>query len=1026
MNTIGTNSPSKNQRKSLFEFKSIKTELVVIIIVMLIVSGTVLTAFAAFMASSALEQAEIEKLTAVGGGTSHKLELITEMGKGFTSILSIDPGTIAMLTQYLEDGTVIREEQIELSEYLTEFQAGLTIPLSMAAIYNLDGIIIASSDQSTLGRDDSSQNFFVHQQEGAYVGEPFLDTGDIPVIPYAQPIYDEEGRQIGLAAINHQYSGFAEVIFSTPGLSDDSTNFLVGSDGMILSGVRGDYSSFLTKKFDLSIFSAATAMVQAPGYFGHMEYIVKAPVPGTSWFIITTESVKEVNDQIMGLIIAMVVSLLIVIVVGALGTLFITNIFTRPILNLTEIAEELALGAVNVSITHIGSNEVGQLADALRRIVENTKQRLHLAQKIALGDIIFKMPVLSDQDEEGHAHIQMKNNLVAMTGSLQTLARQAAEGNLSYRADASQFQGAYRELIETLNQTFDQIITLLQETIRLSVSYSSGDYSDRFDPDITLKGDFVPVKDALNQIGINSSDISLKNISEVQYAKLAATYEACRHQYSALQTAENELEEKNMLLSALLEVSVRGVITADSHLRVIYFNKYFCDMWNLPEDLVFIGADGEEILSYCLKQTIDPAPLYSASYTIIDVEEMVWDNNVYLSDGRVFHVISSPVRGEDGIYHGRVWEVTDISDDLFKQQELKRTHTALIEKSLQLALALESAGEGLWTWDIRTDLFLLNPEFASQYHSISEVQPIEQFFQSAPSSERERCLNTFRDITDICPIEFEFQLQSNEGIWRCFILRGIVSEVDDNGVPLTATGTLVDITERKRYEKHLRESNHKMVVLSQITRHDVMNQLNVLFGISDALSDNISDSIADEETKYLLELLERALITTTHQIEFQRDYQELGVHGAEWQDVHACIEKVKSLLILRPNRQERKVELLTDNLPMLFADPLLEKAVYNLVENSLRHGERVTQIKVTFSVQDGRIGMLTFKDDGIGIPDVHKNRIFDKDFGKNTGHGLFLIREIFSLTGMSIHECGVHGQGAQFEIRIPAGYWKWK
>ena len=100
--------------------------------------------------------------------------------------------------------------------------------------------------------------------------------------------------------------------------------------------------------------------------------------------------------------------------------------------------------------------------------------------------------------------------------------------------------------------------------------------------------------------------------------------------------------------------------------------------------------------------------------------------------------------------------------------------------------------------------------------------------------------------------------------------------------------------------------------------------------------------------------------------------------------------------------------------------------MYNLIENSLRHGEHVTQIKMTFSVQDGYNGMLTFEDNGVGISHVHKSKIFDRDFGKNTGLGLFLIREILSLTGMSIYECGQPDRGARFDIMIPPGSWKWK
>jgi signal transduction histidine kinase len=99
--------------------------------------------------------------------------------------------------------------------------------------------------------------------------------------------------------------------------------------------------------------------------------------------------------------------------------------------------------------------------------------------------------------------------------------------------------------------------------------------------------------------------------------------------------------------------------------------------------------------------------------------------------------------------------------------------------------------------------------------------------------------------------------------------------------------------------------------------------------------------------------------------------------------------------------------------------------VYNLIENSLRHGEHVTEIRITFSVEDENNGILTFKDNGVGVPDEDKERIFDMGFGKNTGLGLFLTREILDLSDIKIHECGQFGQGAQFDLIIPSGYWKW-
>jgi len=82
-------------------------------------------------------------------------------------------------------------------------------------------------------------------------------------------------------------------------------------------------------------------------------------------------------------------------------------------------------------------------------------------------------------------------------------------------------------------------------------------------------------------------------------------------------------------------------------------------------------------------------------------------------------------------------------------------------------------------------------------------------------------------------------------------------------------------------------------------------------------------------------------------------------------------------------------------------------------------------MKITFSVGDDNNGLLIFEGNGVGVPDEHKVRIFDRTFGKNTGLGLFLIREILSLTDITIHECGTFGHSVRFEITIPSGYWKW-
>jgi signal transduction histidine kinase len=70
--------------------------------------------------------------------------------------------------------------------------------------------------------------------------------------------------------------------------------------------------------------------------------------------------------------------------------------------------------------------------------------------------------------------------------------------------------------------------------------------------------------------------------------------------------------------------------------------------------------------------------------------------------------------------------------------------------------------------------------------------------------------------------------------------------------------------------------------------------------------------------------------------------------------------------------------------------------------------------------------IVVWEDNGIGRAENEKERIFERGSGKNTGLGLFLVREILSLTGILIKETGVPEKGARFEITVPNGKYRFK
>ena len=271
----------------------------------------------------------------------------------------------------------------------------------------------------------------------------------------------------------------------------------------------------------------------------------------------------------------------------------------------------------------------------------------------------------------------------------------------------------------------------------------------------------------------------------------------------------------------------------------------------------------------------------------------------------------------------------------------------------------------------------------------------------------------------------ELQLKQKEGSGILVALNARV--VPDSDAPVAwIDGVAEDVTERKvlememhyheaevnRYALALTRANEKLNLLSSITRHDILNQLTALSGYLELMDEGPK---SPQIQKYI-EIEKRIAETIKKQIQFTKDYHEIGVQSPQWYNVKKTIETATAPLPLPKGTLMVSLENVS-----IYADPLLEKVFYNLVENALRYGRE--PIRITFSsCQHGDQLSIICEDNGHGVPDEFKEAIFRRQYFKHTGFGLFLSREILGITGLSIRESGEPGKGARFEITVPQGY----
>jgi PAS domain S-box-containing protein len=274
------------------------------------------------------------------------------------------------------------------------------------------------------------------------------------------------------------------------------------------------------------------------------------------------------------------------------------------------------------------------------------------------------------------------------------------------------------------------------------------------------------------------------------------------------------------------------------------------------------------------------------------------------------------------------------------------------------------------------------------------------------TTEREFFLSKVHDKQRIGDIEIRFTCADGTKRWA------LVSATDCAEPAIYCTA--VDITEQKQAQDSLIIANRKLNLLNNVTRHDILNQLTALIGYLELSKDDIKDpQILTYVTKE-----ELAANAIRSQILFTRDYQNIGVHSPQWHNIAETVSL--ALATLDTHHVRITVHLASVE---VYADPLLEKVFYNLIENSIRHGERVSEIEIlSESVSDG-IDII-IKDNGAGIPNNAKERIFRREFFKHTGFGLFLTREILAITKLTITENGTFGKGARFVIHAPQGTYR--
>ena len=471
-------------------------------------------------------------------------------------------------------------------------------------------------------------------------------------------------------------------------------------------------------------------------------------------------------------------------------------------------------------------------------------------------------------------------------------------------------------------------------------------------------------------------------------------------QRKKMEKAIRESEEK---YRTLIEHSQDGIFVAREG-RLVFCNRNFLEM---------LGYTVEEATGAPLEQFIAPEDremVLSRHHSRLNGKKVpdVYECSLLMHDGTTRHIIRMNVGRV--VYKGKpaiIGTVHDITEERLQQDALRESEEKFrgifnnINDGIHISELNADGSPGRFL-DVNgvacrmvqytyEEMLQMAPlDIATRYHS----KPVEEIFREH--------LTAGHSI-------FETEQQRKDGTF-------LPVEINTRVVTLMGKRVIVsvvrDITDRKRAEEALREANKKLTLLSSITRHDILNKVSIQQGLLVLARKKVKDS---PEMGAFIDKMESATRAIRDQIEFTRIYQDLGSHEPQWQDLHRTLAKIPVPPHLSIADDCAGTEI--------FADIMLEKVFGNLIDNAIRHGGNVTKISLTSEEAGGSL-VIRFEDNGNGIPKNEKEKIFERGFGKNTGLGLFLAREVLAITGMTITETGEEGKGARFEITVPDGMYR--
>ena len=226
-----------------------------------------------------------------------------------------------------------------------------------------------------------------------------------------------------------------------------------------------------------------------------------------------------------------------------------------------------------------------------------------IAVKTSRGDLsrldeLKKIGRRSEKDELLPALVRMMDNISKMIKDVVRLSDNAVIGRIDERADAGAYEGAYKEVIEGINEMLDAVEIPVTEAIRVSGELADGNFGIRVDEKLRMEGEFRVFKDAVNNIGISVSKVINSSTGIAQKVAMNSnevskgTDEVAKAAEGVATTSQKTAELTKELMEKIEEINRQIADLSASNEEIASTSQ---EVFNAANHIVEIGKEAQKL-----------------------------------------------------------------------------------------------------------------------------------------------------------------------------------------------------------------------------------------------------------------------------------------------------------------------------------------------------------------------------------------------------------------------------------------------